>query len=98
MVYIVEFVKIDKQGRLVIPASIRRAFGINGETEAIVRAEGGRIIIELISRDTEGSINRWVEDALNSNLKPFTEDIRESWKWISGEYAERKLGISRGSY
>jgi len=93
-VYKVEYVKIDKQGRLVIPASVRRTLGINGEVEVLVRVEGGRIVIELSSKDLEGSTNRWVEAALKTNLKPFSEDIEESWKWMSHEYAERKLGIS----
>jgi len=37
----VEYAKIDKRGRLVIPASVRRALGISGEREVLVRTEGG---------------------------------------------------------
>ena len=92
-----EYAKIDRQGRLVIPASVRRALGISGEREVLVRTEGGRIIIELASRDLEASVSEWVELVTRTSLKPFTEDVEESWKWVSYEYAERKLGISGGS-
>jgi hypothetical protein len=27
------------------------------------------------------------------SLEPFKEDVRESWKWMSHEYARRKLGL-----
>ena len=91
-----EYAKIDKQGRLVIPASVRRALGINGEREVLVRVEGGRIIIELTSRDLEAAVDEWVELVKRSSLKPFTEDVEESWKWVGREYAERKLGLPRG--
>jgi len=88
----VEYAKIDKRGRLVIPASVRRALGISGEREVLVRTEGGRIIIELASRDLEATVNEWVKLVTRTRLKPFAG---ESWKWMDREYAERKLGIPR---
>ena len=97
MVINVETIKIDKQGRLVIPASIRKALGISGEVEAIIRIDGNRIIIEPASTDLERAINEWIEKALSINLQPYTEDTEESWKWMNHEYAKRKLGISGGS-
>ena len=54
LVDIVEYAKIDKQGRLVIPASVRRALGISGEREVLERrleevsADLDRIDIEEI--------------------------------------------------
>jgi len=27
------------------------------------------------------------------NIKPSQEEIEESWKWVSREYAEKKLGL-----
>jgi len=93
----VEHTRIDKQGRLVIPASVRKALGISGESEVLVRVDNGRIIIEPISRDIEASVNRWIELAMRVNPKPFMEEAEGSWKWVSYEYAKRKLGIPRRS-
>jgi len=89
----VEYVKIDAQGRLVIPARLRKLLGIVGETEALVRVEGRRIVIEPVSRDLEARVRKWVEAALNSKAEPFSGEVGESWKWVSAEYAGRKLGL-----
>ena len=88
-----EYVKIDAQGRLVIPARLRKLLGIAGETEALVRVEGRRIVIEPVSRDLEARVRRWVEAALSSKAEPFSGEAGESWKWVSAEYAGRKLGL-----
>jgi AbrB family looped-hinge helix DNA binding protein len=40
---------LDKQGRLVIPANIRRDLGLVAEEEVLARVEEGRLILE--SRD-----------------------------------------------
>lgn len=89
----VEYSKIDKQGRIVIPSRIRRLAGIEGETEVLVRVEGGKIIIEPISRDLEVKVKEWVEEVLSSKPEPLLEESEESWKWVNKEYAERKLGL-----
>jgi len=31
--------------------------------------------------------------ALTAVAEPFTEETSEEWKWMSKEYAERKLGL-----
>lgn len=88
-----EYSKIDRQGRVVIPSRIRRLVGIEGEAEVSIRVEGRRIIIELISRDLERKVEEWREVALSTRLEPFTEEVEETWKWVSEEYAKRKLGL-----
>lgn len=39
-------VNLGKQGRLVIPASLRRSLGFAEGDKLIVREEGGRLVIE----------------------------------------------------
>jgi AbrB family looped-hinge helix DNA binding protein len=39
-------VKVNKQGRVVIPASLRRAAGIKPGDELVARIEGHRIVLE----------------------------------------------------
>lgn len=86
--------KIDKQGRIVLPANIRKAIGIKEGEELLVRFDGSRIILEPFSKDLKKSIEEWIRLVRNSKLEVFTESIEESWKWISYEYAKRKLGLS----
>lgn len=46
MALVVEAVKLGKQGRLVVPASLRRELGLELGDELIARAEDGRLIFE----------------------------------------------------
>ena len=59
----------------------------------MIRVEGGKIVIEPISRDLEEKVEVWVKAALNTNIELFSEEIGESWKLMDGEYARRKLGL-----
>lgn len=46
MAYSVEAVKLGKQGRLVVPAAIRKELGLELGDELVVRAENGRLVFE----------------------------------------------------
>lgn len=89
-----DILKMDKQGRIILPARIRKAIGIKEGEELLVRLDGSRIIIEPFSKDLKKGIEEWINLVRNSNLEVFTEKIEESWKWMSYEYARRKLGLS----
>jgi hypothetical protein len=39
-------------------------------------------------------VQEWATLALSLKAEAFTEESRESWKWMSREYAEKKLGLS----
>jgi len=83
-------VGVDKQGRIVIPTSIRQALGLAGAGKAFIRLNGDKIIIELMMKTL---IKGWRKLALNVHAQAFIEKSENSWKWMSREYAERKLGI-----
>jgi len=93
MIIVMEEINIDKRGRLVLPASIRKHIGLKEGGRVSVRLDGFRVVIEPIFEDLEESVKRWREMTLGFHAKPFTEDIQENWKWMSREYARRKLGI-----
>jgi len=42
-------IRMDAQGRVVIPSGLRRSLGFSGSAELLVRVEGGALILE--SRD-----------------------------------------------
>ena len=94
MVNNVEYViRIDKQGRVVIPALIREALGLVSGGKALLRLNGTRIVMEPVNEDLEKRVEEWRNLALRLSAEPFTEDIEDSWKWMSREYAERKIGL-----
>ncbi|MCS7367059.1 MAG: AbrB/MazE/SpoVT family DNA-binding domain-containing protein [archaeon YNP-WB-062] len=88
-----EYSRIDKQGRIVIPSRIRKLIGVEGEAEVLIRVEGGRIVIEPVSRNLEERVKEWVETALSMRAEPFSEEVEGAWKWMSEDYAKRKLGL-----
>jgi len=86
-------VNVDRQGRMVIPASLRKLLGISKGGKATVRYRNGRLELIPVKVDLKKRVERWVETAMKTNPQPFSEDTEESWKWIDRKYAERKLGI-----
>lgn len=46
MAHSIEAVKLGKQGRLVVPASLRKELGLELGDELVARAENGRLIFE----------------------------------------------------
>lgn len=94
VIFVEEKLKVDRQGRLVLPSRLRGRLGLGGKGGTVsVRLDGSRVIIEPILEDVEGKVKEWRETALMLHAEPFTEETEESWKWISLEYARRKLGL-----
>ena len=88
-----QVVRIDRQGRMVIPASMRAVLGIMDECKALVRLDGHRLIVEVVDEHLEHHVAEWRDLALALHAEAFTEEVEESWGWMSRGYAERKLGI-----
>ncbi len=87
-------VTIDKQGRLVLPSHIREVLGLKEGGQLSIRLDGSRVILEPISKDIKEKVQEWANIALSLKVEAFTEEYNESWKWMSREYARKKLGLS----
>lgn len=88
-----EPVKMDRQGRLVLPARIRHSLGLEEGGRLHIRLDGPRVIIEPAHEEIEKNVDEWKETTLRLKSRAFTEDVEEGWKWMSREYARRKLGL-----
>jgi hypothetical protein len=66
---------------------------INGEVEVVVKVEGKRVVIETVSRDLERVVNECVKVVLNVEVELFSGELEETWRWVSEDYARRKLGL-----
>ena len=85
---------VDKQGRLVLPSHLREALGLKGGGEVTIRLDGSRAIIEPVSGDIKKKVQEWEDQTRSLKSEAFTEEPDESWKWMSSDYARRKLGLS----
>ncbi len=84
-------VSIDRFGRIVIPAQIRKKLGIKAGSELIVELRGSMIIIRPL-RDIDRVVDGWYEKMTNTRVEARYFRI-SGGKWISDEYVRRKLGL-----
>ena len=59
-----------------------------------VRLDGRRVVLEPEPKDLKERVEEWMNSALALNAEAFTEEFEENWKWVSREYARKKLGLS----
>ncbi len=59
----------------------------------MIRVEGSKMVLELLHENLRESVEKWVNLAQSTKAEINTEEPEESWKWISRDYAKRKLGI-----
>ncbi|MHA1144804.1 MAG: AbrB/MazE/SpoVT family DNA-binding domain-containing protein [Candidatus Helarchaeota archaeon] len=88
-------VKVDKQGRILVPAEIRRKMGLNSDSEVQLKIIGNELVIRKISSDLRADVERWKQDLLKFpvHIDVVPEGKETDDKWIGKNYAERKLGI-----
>lgn len=87
-------ITIDKQGRLVLPSHVREALGLKEGGHVTMRFDGSRVILEPASKDVKQNVREWADLARSLRAEALSEEYDESWKWMSLEYARRKLGLS----
>jgi len=88
-----EKLSMDKQGRIVLPSRIRKAMGMEEGGQLLARLDGSRIVLEPFSGDLGKSVDEWADLVRSLEVEVFAETSEESWKWMSREYAKRKLGL-----
>lgn len=93
---IMPYIKVDKQGRIVLPKEVKRALGIEGRSRLVYRTIGGKIVFEKFSVERlEEAFARLVEIA--PSLDTDRVKISGEDKYVDREYALRKIGLRRSS-
>jgi len=87
-------INIDRQGRLVLPSYIREVLGLKEGGHVTIRFDGSRVILEPMSKNVKENVEEWASLARGLKAEALTEECDESWKWMSREYARRKIGLS----
>jgi len=86
-------VRVDKQGRIILPEDARRALGI--EAEVLCRVVGNRVILERFSVEAIEKAFAELEE-ITPSLELDTEEVEGEDEYIDREYALRKIGLRSG--
>ena len=97
-------VEVDRQGRMVLPSRLRERLGLKKGGRVSIRLENSsRVILEpRTSEKIEERVENWVNVALSTKAQIFSDERKTRQhrammgaKWMSSEYARRKLGLTR---
>lgn len=75
-------VEVGRQGRLVIPAAIRKTLGIQEGTHLVARVEGDRLILES-------------RQAILERLRGSLAGVEPGTSWVEELLAERRAEAKR---
>ncbi|MGQ4895151.1 MAG: AbrB/MazE/SpoVT family DNA-binding domain-containing protein [Candidatus Njordarchaeia archaeon] len=85
-------VKIDKQGRIIIPSKVRKLLGLEPDSEFLLDIRNNTIILEPVRNDMDQIIDEWYEKMLNMKVRAKGLESIPSI-WMSESYVKRKLGL-----
>ncbi|MBC7090729.1 MAG: hypothetical protein H5T50_02290 [Nitrososphaeria archaeon] len=85
-------INVDKQGRTILPKDVRKALGIEGETQMVCRVVGNKIMLEKFSIDLIRKAFVELEEIAPS-LELDTVKVEGEDKYVDREYALHKIGI-----
>lgn len=84
-------VKVDRQGRVVLPIEVRRKLGVARGGTLVLKKIDNRIFLDT-GGELEDSVKQWKERIKSVRVEPKTYEPGES-KWLSEDWARKKLGI-----
>jgi len=88
-------IKVDKQGRTVLPKDVRVALGMYGETEMVCRVVGDRLVLEKYSVESARKAFAELEEMVPS-IELDAVKVEGEDKYFDREYALRKIGVRGG--
>ncbi|MFQ5887097.1 MAG: hypothetical protein ACE5HY_00190 [Candidatus Hydrothermarchaeales archaeon] len=83
--------KVDRQGRVVLPIEIRRNLGVARGGSIVLKKKNKRVFID-VGGDLEESVKRWKERVKRLDVEAKTFEPGEA-KWLSEDWVRKKLGI-----
>lgn len=85
-------VRIDAQGRIVIPAHFRRVLDLKPGSSLVLYIRGNTIVLTKCD-ELERRVEEWYETIKRLDIRAFSTEAEPSFKWMSEEYVRRKLGL-----
>ena len=85
-------VRVDKQGRTVLPKDVREALGIEVGTKMVCRVVGNKVILEKFSTEVIQKAFAELEEIVPS-LELDRVRVEGEDKYVDRGYALRKIGL-----
>ncbi len=86
-------VKVDKQGRVILPKEIRHKLGISRGGHIILKESLNKIYIQGKDTALEKRTTKWKRAISETRVKPYGIKVEAS-RWVSEEWAKSKLDIT----
>ena len=96
MRFVADTIRVDKQGRILIPKEMRQKMGIEKDSEVKAQIIGKKLILEPTNENLEKIIQEWESKLISFEIKAFNipeRDGNNHVKWFSEEYVHKKLGL-----
>lgn len=88
----VKAIKIDRQGRILIPKEIRKILELDN-TDLKINIVGKQLIITPFRSNIKQEVDKWEEQMKKMNIEAFKVPEEKKSKWFSEEYAKQKIGL-----
>lgn len=86
--------KIDKQGRIIIPAELRKKMKLNEESEVELEIFANRLFLSKKVQITEYLLDKWKKTLLSRSILPQSgNNTTDENKWYGEDYSAQKLGF-----
>ena len=83
--------KVDRQGRIVLPMEVRRSLGVVKGGKITLDKKNNRLFIN-VGGELQGKVDQWKKTLKAVKVEAKGFEPGES-KWVSEDWAQRKLGI-----
>ncbi len=86
--------RIDKQGRLIIPAEIRKKLSLDEGSVIEIKLIADQLILRKIGIVSKDYVKMWKKNMMERLIPIMAENNEsESDKWYGEEYGANKLGL-----
>ena len=85
-------VRIDKQGRIVIPSEVRKILNLQPNTELLLNVRDKKIVLEVVEKDLEKVVDDWFKKMLEIKVEAKGFSLKPGF-WMSEDYVKRKIGV-----
>ena len=90
-------VRVDGDGRIILPKKVREELGIHEGSELMLDIKGEEIVIKIHRGNLDKSLDKRVDELIEflrkKAPKAFVSEVEEEEKWLTKKYGLEKIGL-----